>query len=57
MSTLESGWYDNNKRVGPMKEDNRYKMFTINDIFLDPYNIGQFKEIIDTELPPDAITC
>ena len=28
MAIVESGWYEENERIGPMKEDYVYKIFT-----------------------------
>ena len=51
MSILEAGWYKDGRRVGSMKEDSVYKNFGLYDIFLDPYNIAQYYDIIDSEFP------
>jgi len=34
-----SGWYENDERIGPMKDDPQFKSFIRNDIF---ENIGDF---------------
>ena len=48
MSIELSGWYENDERIGPMKEDSLFPIFTRNDVFAD---IGDFlfDEIINME--------
>jgi len=35
MSIIESGWYENDKYKGNMKNDEKLKNFTVDDIFID----------------------
>ena len=39
MSIEFSGWYENDERIGPMKDDPQFKSFRRNDIFRD---VGDF---------------
>ena len=51
MSIQEEGWYKDGRKVGPMKEDDVFKKFGLYDIFVDPFNIAKYNDVIDAELP------
>ena len=35
LSIINSGWYEKGCNVGPMRDDEKFKKFTIRDIFID----------------------
>jgi len=36
LKVRESGWYQDNMRVGDMKKDDQFMNFTVDDIFTEP---------------------